>query len=141
MGQGAGRNVASTVTVLSLLEREADSGPHMAWVSWDDVDAQNGGPALEGTLRQLPISVGGPASADGRPGDCAAAAAPADDGARDSSADCSCSGGSQAAQSAADDAVEEPHAQALWHHGSDRGSAAREAIVLLLQSLLRCGRA
>lgn len=144
MGQGAGRNVASTATVLSLLEREAASGPHMAWVSWDDVDAQDtqGGPALEGTLRHMPTSVSGPASAEGRPGDGAGAAAPAGDGARDFSAGrSSSSGGSQAAQSAADAAAVETHAQALGHHGSDRGSAAREAIALLQESLLRCGRA
>ena len=142
MGQGAGRNVASTATVLSLLEREAASGPHMAWVSWDDVDAQNGGPALEGALRQMPTSVSGPASTEERPGDGDGAAAPAEDGARDLSAGSySGSGGSQGAHSAADAAAVEPHAQALRHHGSDRGLAAREAIALLQQSLLRCGRA
>ena len=140
MGQGAGRNVASTATVLSLLEREADSGPHIAWVSWDDVDAQDGGPALEGTLRQMPASDCGPASADGGSADGAGAAALAEDGARASLVDCSASsGGSEAVQGAAEIAAVEPHA--LRHHGSDRGSAAREAIALLQQSLLRCGRA
>ena len=142
MGQGAGRNVASTATVLSLLEREAASGPHMAWVSWDDVDAQDEGPALEESLGQGSDFVREPATAEGRPGDGDGAAAPSGDSARESSAKGAlCSGGSHTAQCAADAAEVEADAHALRHHGWDRGSAAREAIALLQQSLLCCGRA
>ena len=142
MGQGAGRNVASAAAVLGLLEREAAGGPQMAWVSWDDVDAQAESQALEGPPGQVsktPVSE--PPAAEGRSGAGAGAAAPAGNDYKNSLAGGSRnSGGGRAARYGADTAEVGPHTHAA-RHGSDRGAAAREATVLLRQSLLRCGRA
>lgn len=162
MGQGAGRNVATTATVLSLLEREARGAPSLAWVSWDDLDERPAGQALDKaiSLDQTLEPAAQPAPVRARCCDDGAAAGSATDGSNAGTPEpvrSSGSGqqkgvlgsvleatraqsnvGSQGMQEGSPDKVREmPGAR----HGSDHGAAAREAIALLQESLLRAASA
>ena len=158
MGQGAGRNVATTATVLSLLEREARGAPSLAWVSWDDLDERPAGPALDAamSLDQTLEPAAQSAPVRARSCDDGAAAGSATDGTPEPAR----SSGNGQQKRALGSVLEATRAQSnvgsqsmqegLPHkvretsgarHGSDHGAAAHEAIALLQESLLRAASA